>query len=52
MGIVDKVFWLQMYLEQDSTIKFQNDKWWLFDKHGNGIECGDSLYALIENLKD
>lgn len=44
-----KIFWLQMYLEQGCTIKYQNDKWWLFAQDGNGIQSGESLYDLIQN---
>ena len=51
-NFIDKCFWLQMYLEQGCEIKYQDDKWWLFSREGEGIEGGDSLYNLIENMKE
>lgn len=52
MIFADNIFYLQMYLEQGAYVKHQDDKWWLFDKGGDGIESGKNLYDLIAKLKE
>ena len=41
---------LERHLYADSKIDWQDNQWWIFDKYGEGIVAGDSIYELIMNL--
>lgn len=41
---------LEQHFLADSKIDWQDNQWWVFDKYGEGLVAGDSIYELIMNL--
>lgn len=47
LPVVDR---LQEKLEAGAKIAFQDGKWWLFDRHGEGIVGADTLRNMLFEL--
>lgn len=48
--LIDAINNFEQLLKESNHLRYQEKQWHIFDKHGNGVVCGDTLYNLISNL--